>query len=157
MKYNAEYDRWISKEGLVYRLNKDGKLTLCSINFRRVDAKGAKRYSFFSHHHRKSESVSRAVWKTFNGEIPEGLQIDHLNTNTSDNRLNNLKLCTPLENTHNPLSMKHQKDAVYPKQGFGLKFVEHFGIRRYEDTKLYKREWAFFKRNGRCRWEGICI
>lgn len=36
---------------------------------------------------------------------------------------------------------------------FGRKFKEHYGITRHEDIKLYKREFAYFKRNNRCRWE----
>ena len=36
----------------------------------------------------------RAVWLYFNGEIPEGLEINHENSNRSDNRLSNLELVT---------------------------------------------------------------
>ena len=48
----------------------------------------------------KNAIVHRLVWTTFNGPIPEGLQINHLNENKSDNRLENLSLCTPKENTN---------------------------------------------------------
>ena len=40
------------------------------------------------------------VWEAFNEPIPEGLQINHLNENKADNRLENLSLCTPKENTN---------------------------------------------------------
>ena len=49
---------------------------------------------------RKNVSVHRLLWTAFNGPIPEGLQINHLNENKADNRLENLSLCTPKENTN---------------------------------------------------------
>lgn len=44
--------------------------------------------------------IHRMVWESFNGSIPEGMQINHLNEIKSDNRLENLSLCTPKENTN---------------------------------------------------------
>lgn len=43
-------------------------------------------------------AVHRLVWEAFNGPIPVGLQINHLNENKSDNRLANLSLVTPSQN-----------------------------------------------------------
>lgn len=34
--------------------------------------------------------VHRLVWEAFNGPIPEGMQINHINENKGDNRLENL-------------------------------------------------------------------
>lgn len=49
--------------------------------------------------------VHRAVWEAFNGPIPEGMQIGHLDEDPGNNKLENLMLCTPQENlawgTHN--------------------------------------------------------
>ncbi len=41
----------------------------------------------------------RMVWEGFNGPIPEGMQINHDNGDKADNRLSNLEVCTPSENT----------------------------------------------------------
>lgn len=41
----------------------------------------------------------RLIWEAFNGAIPEGLQINHRNGDKRDNRLANLEVCTPSENT----------------------------------------------------------
>lgn len=42
----------------------------------------------------------RLVFETFNGEIPNGLQVNHINEDKTDNRLENLNLMTPKENTN---------------------------------------------------------
>ena len=46
----------------------------------------------------KRYSVHRLVWETFNGEIPEGYEVNHINETTTDNRLENLNLMTHIEN-----------------------------------------------------------
>ena len=44
--------------------------------------------------------VHRLVWIAFNGQIPEGLQVNHISERKSDNRLSNLNLMTCKENTN---------------------------------------------------------
>jgi hypothetical protein len=48
---------------------------------------------------RASLRIHRVVWETFKGPIPEGFVVDHINDDKSDNRLENLQLLTPKENT----------------------------------------------------------
>lgn len=43
-------------------------------------------------------NVQRIVWEAFNGPIPKGMQINHINEDKTDNRLCNLNLMTPKEN-----------------------------------------------------------
>ncbi|TDN64266.1 HNH endonuclease [Scandinavium goeteborgense] len=42
--------------------------------------------------------VHRLVWEAFNGAIPEGYEIDHVDENKGNNSLGNLRLMTRLEN-----------------------------------------------------------
>lgn len=42
--------------------------------------------------------VHRLVYEAFNGEIPEGIQVNHINEIKTDNRLENLNLMTLKEN-----------------------------------------------------------
>ena len=53
----------------------------------------------------------RIVWEAFNGEIPEGMEIDHINAIRNDNRLENLRLTTPKENRNNPHTIEHYKQS----------------------------------------------
>lgn len=41
----------------------------------------------------------RAIWEAVHGEIPDGLEINHINGVKDDNRIENLELVTPKENT----------------------------------------------------------
>lgn len=60
--------------------------------YRRIGLrKEGKRYFFFTH---------RLVWEAFNGPIPKGLQINHIDENPENNRLDNLNLMTPKENSN---------------------------------------------------------
>jgi len=52
----------------------------------------------------------RLVWMAFNGKIPNGLEIDHINRDKHDNSLSNLRLVTHSENCKN----KNKKN-VYNK------------------------------------------
>ena len=44
------------------------------------------------------KSIHSLVWEAFNGPVPQGMQVNHINENKSDNRLENLNLMTPQEN-----------------------------------------------------------
>jgi hypothetical protein len=44
-------------------------------------------------------TAHRMVWEAVNGPIPDGMQINHKNGNKQDNRICNLEVVTPSENT----------------------------------------------------------
>jgi len=45
--------------------------------------------------------IHRFVWSLHNGDIPDGLEIDHKNRIKHDNRIENLRLLTRSKNLHN--------------------------------------------------------
>lgn len=57
---------------------------------------------------RKQCRIHRIVWIAANGVIPDGYVIDHINNDKRDNRLCNLQLLTPEEN-----STKARNDGLY--------------------------------------------
>ena len=42
--------------------------------------------------------VHRLVWEAFNGTIPHGLQVNHVDEDKTNNKLENLNLMTPTQN-----------------------------------------------------------
>ena len=43
--------------------------------------------------------ASRLIWTMFNGEIPEGMVVDHINNDFTDDRIENLQLLSQPENS----------------------------------------------------------
>lgn len=50
-------------------------------------------------------------------ECPTGMVIDHINHDRLDNRLENLRICTPKENSYNTSKKKNKKDKKYNYKG----------------------------------------
>lgn len=149
MKYNEKYDRYVTKGGLVYRYDsKQDKLVLC----KQSNSNG---YCLCVDSNGKLFRVHRAIYESFVGEIPQGYEIDHINTIRDDNRLENLKCVTHKENNNNTLTRKHNSEARKGKthSEFGTKFEEHFGITFYENPLLYYKERKWYLKHNKCRWE----
>lgn len=147
MVYNEKYDRWVTKGGLVYRYSKrQDKLILCKPT---ADRDGYHQIGV-QKPKKTCVKVHRLVFETFNGEIPQGYEIDHINTVRDDNRLGNLRAVTPRENSNNPLSkLKMRK----PKSEFGVLFENHYHITYGDDIKLYQKELMYYRRHKICSWE----
>lgn len=62
----------------------------------------------------KQHLVHILVYRAFYGEIPEGMQVNHINKNPSDNRADNLNLMTPAENIEYSLN---KPISCYDKNG----------------------------------------
>lgn len=116
---HPNYDLYASdKDGNVINIikkvphkgNKDhSRYQCCSV--RKYQQKGQKAYQ-----------VHRFVWECFNGIIPEGRVIDHINNNKEDNRLCNLQLTTQQQNCE-----KSAKDRDYT-----------FAAKNHENKKCVK-------------------
>lgn len=52
----------------------------------------------------KNVYVHRVVWEMHNGQIPDGFEIDHIDRNRSNNKIENLRLATPQQNQRNKSS-----------------------------------------------------
>lgn len=162
MKYNAKYDVWCNKDGLVWAMSRTKD--------RLVIRQSYYHQKYFDVHvkNHKTVRLHRLIWETFNGEIPKGYEIDHIDGDTSNNSLSNLRCVTHLENIRNPITLErsnkvHGKYDVREKisraqsknskHGFGMKFTEHFKIFASENKSLHCREYRYFKKHGHCSWE----
>ena len=89
----------------------------------------------------KKYYVHRLVYEAFNGSIPEGLQVNHLDERPVNNRLENLNLMTCKENvnygTGNERSAKKRSKVV-------LQFtLEDILIKEYPSINQVERETGF--------------
>lgn len=61
---------------------------------------------------KKRYSNHRIIWTMYFGDIPTGMEIDHINGDTLDNRICNLRLVTHLENMNNRKLHKNNKSGT---------------------------------------------
>lgn len=75
----------------------------------------------------KIQRVHRLVWAAFNGQIPKGMEIDHLDSNVCNNFKANLDCVTPLENRRRQYHPKGD-DHAQRKGKFAKKRRERVGL-----------------------------
>lgn len=112
MVYNKKYDRWVSKDGIVYRYDsKKDKLILCK------QSKLLAGYLIIAVQkpYKTNVRVHRMVYETFVGEIPDEMEIDHIDGDRENNKLNNLRCVTHTQNMNNPITKKRRSEA---RKGF---------------------------------------
>lgn len=84
---NGQY--WVSENGDVYVINTGYKLNV----------KPCKRSGYYKIGRDTGfSSLHRLVYSSFVGDIPEGMQINHIDGNKANNHISNLEVCTPSEN-----------------------------------------------------------
>jgi hypothetical protein len=93
---NITYDKTTGKF-----FNKNGK---------EVGWKNSKGYVFITVENRKAIRAHRLAWYKTYGVFPTN-EIDHINGNRSDNRIENLREVTRLENMHN---LAFHREGNYP-------------------------------------------
>lgn len=76
----------------------------------------------------KNLIVHRIIWELFNGEIPEGMVIDHLNGDPWDNRIENLRAVTQKINTKNRNKNRNRKNA---SNITGISFSYYKGVLKH--------------------------
>ena len=77
--------------------------------------KDGRRMPFYRH---------RVIWYYFNGEIPNGYELDHINGDKTDNSLSNLRCVTRKENVNNPITRQKMLDEVWSNEERNRKIGE---------------------------------
>lgn len=109
----------VSDEGFVVRTATYGR---CPRPCWKPIAPRVKRHGYVSFHLckdgvRKDIPGHQITWKAFFGDIPKGLQINHINSKRTENGLGNLELMTPSENVAYAFSHNGRKPANNPSPG----------------------------------------
>lgn len=105
---NIDFDRYIiEKDGSIYSKYWNKPLKEIKVNnknyyYNFLKTKNGKKEYFLRH---------RVIWSFFNGEIPDDMEIDHINGNSTDNRLENLRCVTHSDNMNNPISIERLRQA----------------------------------------------
>lgn len=91
----------------------------------------------------KSHSYARIIWQVLRGEIPEGMVIDHIDGNRTNNFISNLRLVTRYGNMRNQGLAKNNTSGVigvhYSKDGYWTaRHVDAEGVRRTKKFSVDK-------------------
>jgi hypothetical protein len=134
----------INKDGVV--LNKFGK----ALKPGKIPSTGHLHVSLSNNEVKgKHFYIHQLVWNAFNGEIPEGLNVCHVDGNPENNKLDNLCLLTHKENLNKPQTIERFKRSqkLYPrtKNGKKKKIVYQFDlegnfIKEWEGVKTTEEE-----------------
>lgn len=79
----------------------------------------------------------RCVWTWFNGEIPEGMEINHIDFDRSNNKIENLELVTHAENMAHVLNAGRMNACKGEESGKAIFTNKEAQMMRY----LYKHGW----------------
>lgn len=132
-----EYDE-NSASGLVWKVNiynKDGKLhtrkgkVAGCFNRGRWQVGILKLGSIFCH---------RIAWALFNGKPDTSMIIDHIDGNSLNNNINNLRLVTPLENNRNSARRWDFQDSHLPN---GVVFKEYLNGGKTKWNPYFEVHW----------------
>lgn len=105
----------ITDEGYIINF-KTGKMSIGN------DRNGYKRFKIGEHIY----SIHRLVYEAFIGDIPDGMKVDHIDGNRSNNKVSNLRLVTQSENMYAAMANGHGGQIPvlqFDKQG---NFIQEF-------------------------------
>lgn len=96
---------------------------------------------------KKNYSVHRLVYEAFIGEIPDGMQVNHINEIKTDNRVVNLNLMTPKENsnwgTRNERVSEKQTNGKNSKPVLKIDPISNEIVAEFPSTKEAERQTVF--------------
>lgn len=84
----------------------------------------------------KSKLNHRVIWEMFNGAIPAGMEIDHIDTNPLNNRIENLRLASSANNKWNMNRPSHNTSgfkgvSLFKKTGRYESYIKVSGKKKH--------------------------
>ncbi len=96
----------------------------------------------------RTESMGRVIWEAVKGVIPEGFVVDHINSNRLDNRIENLQLLTPTQNTQRSATgtiTKRKYNYLARRMYNGVRYAKSFktrcGAMMFNNTIILKSKY----------------
>ena len=126
--------RWVSVRGFegFYEVSDSGEVRRhCGAVLKQHSANGYRHVTLCRHGKSKSFSVHRLVLEGFISEIPKGMHSNHINSKRDDNRLENLEIVTPWQNSQHSRSRSYKN---LPTTFFQTKFED---IKRDQNRRKY--------------------
>lgn len=92
----------------------------------------------YINHKQKLRRENRLIWMFFNGSIPYGMQVDHINRIRDDNRIENLRLVSNAENQKNKSLSIRNKTGIsgvsrHKKAGKWQAMISRIHLGLYDD------------------------
>lgn len=135
-----------------FRKGKNGSLVPINEKIKKsvISRNGYYRVELCKNSIQKMYLVHRLVWEAFNGQIPENMQVNHINEIKADNRLENLNLMTPKENsnwgTRNERRAKKQTNGKKSKPVLQYDLNDNL-VKEYPSIRQVERETGFANQN----------
>lgn len=89
-----------------------------------INSKGYRRV-----HIKREYAVHRVIWEMHNGPIPKGFQIDHIDRNPLNNKINNLRIASLGQNRANIKKLNHKKGSK--------SWSKYKGVKKVKDGMFY--------------------
>lgn len=97
-------------------------------------------------------TVHKLVWTTFNGDIPEGYEIMHIDSDKTNNKLSNLKIGSHSENlVQRNKENENQWTPIMEYDTEGNFIKEWKGLLEYAEAKNVRWTNAYLACTGRCK------
>lgn len=119
-------------------LFQNNRLTLTDRIIGKLNQPGYNITSIYNREKNLSVKVHQLIWVYFNGEIPEGLEINHIDGDPSNNHLENLELVTHRRNIQLAIETGSMNIKGWNNYLSSLTKEDYMTIKRYLDLKLYR-------------------
>ena len=114
---DKEYvDEWLivnADEGVIFWRKSRGlaKSGESAVHKHEINSRGGAKYKVISFGRRRW-LLHRLIWTYVHGEIPDGMVVDHIDGNTNNNSIKNLRLASKSESSFNKGMFKNNTSGV---------------------------------------------